>query len=104
MWRLPKVRSSVTAGAQGSISFSETMRALESDGFRRPFVLLLLVAVLLGAWATWFFRARVSIYEVSDQARIEIDQAIYPVDALLTGRTVTSNLTVGRSVQAGEVL
>lgn len=80
------------------------MRALEADGFRRPSLLLLLVAVLFGAWATWFFRARVSIYEVSDQARLEIDQAIYPIDALLTGRTVTSNLTVGRSVQAGEVL
>jgi membrane fusion protein (multidrug efflux system) len=37
-------------------------------------------------------------------ARLEVDQAGHPVATTVAGRLVTTHLTIGRAVQAGEVL
>jgi membrane fusion protein (multidrug efflux system) len=44
------------------------------------------------------------VYEVSQTARLEVDQAVHPIAASIAGRVVTTHLIVGRAVQAGEVL
>ncbi|MEJ2555883.1 MAG: HlyD family secretion protein [Anaerolineae bacterium] len=46
------------------------MRSLEADGFRPSLLGLFLAVVLLGAWLAWFFLARVTLYEVSQTARL----------------------------------
>jgi multidrug resistance efflux pump len=85
-------------------SFTRAVRSLEADGFRRSILGLLLVAVLLGAWATWFLRAHVARYEVTNEARLEVDQAASLLQATASGRAVASRLVLGATVKAGDVL
>jgi hypothetical protein len=50
------------------------MRSLHADGrSRRAIWFLLIPAVVLAAWTSWFLGAHVSRYEVSDRARIEVN-------------------------------
>lgn len=59
------------------IAFSRSLRSLHADGrSRRAIWFLLLPVVALAAWTAWFFGARVSRYEITDQARVEMDQAV----------------------------
>jgi membrane fusion protein (multidrug efflux system) len=44
------------------------------------------------------------VYAVTPTARLEVDQAGYPIAAPMAGRIVATHLVVGRAVQAGEVL
>src|SRR5258708_4349782 len=60
--------------------------------------------LLLGAWLGWFFVAPIPRYEVNSAARLEVDQQIRPVQSPVLARIVTSNLQIGRVVQAGDVL
>ena len=85
-------------------SFTRAVRSLEADGFRRSIFGLLLVAVLLGAWTTWFLRAHIARYEVTNEARFEVDQAAYLLQAPASGRAVASRLVLGAMVKAGDVL
>ncbi len=87
-----------------STPFARTQRFLEADDSRHVTWVLLLAGVLLVLWSCWFLLARVSVYAVSDSADLEVDRAAHPVDAEFSGRVVESNLTIGRQVQAGEVL
>jgi multidrug resistance efflux pump/uncharacterized membrane protein (UPF0127 family) len=84
--------------------FSRTMHSLAADRFHRSLWGILLVAALLGAWATWFFLARVTLYEVSTTARLEVSEAAHPVEAQVAGRVQATYLLLGREVQAGDVL
>jgi membrane fusion protein (multidrug efflux system) len=85
-------------------TFARTMRSLQADGHRRSVLVLLVVAVLLGAWSVWFFAVRVGVYELSSAARLEVNQAVHPVEAQVAGRVVTIRLALGRQVRAGEIL
>jgi membrane fusion protein (multidrug efflux system) len=84
--------------------FSRTLRALESDSFRGSLLVLVGVIALLGGWLAWFFLAKVVRYEVTDTARLEVAQESHPVQSPVLGRIVTSNLVLGKEVQAGDVL
>lgn len=87
-----------------SNSFQRTNLALRSDHGRISAVILAAGLILVGAWVAWAFRARVTRYEVSDSARLEVTAATYPVQANVSGRLVVNGLVLGREVQAGEVL
>lgn len=97
-------KPSVKAGTHGASPFSRSLRSLEADSFRNAGAALLLAGLLLGACLAWFVLAQVARYEVTDEARLEVDQAIYPVQAHVSGRVVASRLALGREVQSGEVL
>jgi len=84
--------------------FSRTLHALEADSFRGSLLALVGVIVLLGGWLAWFFVAKVSRYEVTDTARLEVDQETHPVQSPVLARVVSSNLVLGKEVQAGDVL
>lgn len=60
--------------------------------------------VLLLAWSAWLIGAEVSVYEVSDRARLEMTRAAHPVTAEVGGRVLETRLVLGRAVEAGEVL
>ena len=85
-------------------AFTHTMRSLETDSYRRSIFGLLIAAMLLGAWITWAFLSRVVRYEISDIARLEVDQSTYVVQAPIVGRIVASRLVLGREVKGGEIL
>jgi membrane fusion protein (multidrug efflux system) len=87
-----------------SSPFSRSERFVESDRFRGTAWGLLLVAILLGLWLLWFFRARVTLYAVIDSAELEVDRAAHAVASQFAGRAVASTLVLDRKVQEGEVL
>jgi membrane fusion protein (multidrug efflux system) len=60
--------------------------------------------MIAGCWLAWAFNARISRYETSDSARLEIVGAAYPLEAPLAGTIISSSLVLGSSIQAGEVL
>jgi multidrug resistance efflux pump len=84
--------------------FSRTLRALALESKARTLGGLALVTLLLAGWTAWFFRARVAVYEVTDSARLEVERAVHPVEAPVTGRVVISRLVLGRHVEARELL
>src|SRR5215471_5359555 len=87
-----------------SVEFSRSMRSLNRDGFGRTLAAFALAIVVLGLWLAWFLRAEVNRYEVTEQARLETERAGYEIQSSVAGRVVNSNLSLGRNVQAGDVL
>ena len=83
--------------------FSRTFRSLQEDGPRRASIALGLALAILAVWALWLVIARVSLYEVSETGRLEMER-VYPVAAPVTGKVVATHLALAREVQAGEVL
>lgn len=92
------------AGSQEASPFSRTMGSLGAHGFRASSVGIVVAVLLLAVWLTWFFLARVARYEVTDQARLQVDHAIYPIQAPVAGRVVAAHLLLDRVVHAGEGL
>ena len=88
----------------GPTAFLSTQRALRRDGYGRFLAAVAVAALLLGAWTWWFLQARVSRYEVTTQARIEVDRATHAIQPVMAGRVTRSNLTLGAAVKAGDVL
>src|SRR5262249_42516771 len=86
-----------------SATFSRTTRFL--DGERRGrWLVALLLAVVIAAWGVWFLFGRVACHETTAKARLEVSSAAHPIAAPVGGQIVLTRLTIGRSVQAGEVL
>jgi multidrug resistance efflux pump len=87
-----------------SFSFRRTRSVFRDDGTAFSTAFLLSGLLLVAAWVGWAFRAHVARYEVSDSARLEVTAAGYPLQATVSGRLVADKLTLGREVEAGEVL
>ncbi len=87
-----------------SITFSRSLRSLQLDSFRRANLAVLAVMALLIAWTLWLLLARVSLYETSDTARLEVESAVHPVTVQFGGRVVQTRLQLGAEVKAGDVL
>src|SRR5690349_6063426 len=87
-----------------SVQFVRTARSLEADGPSGWLLILVVAVALLAAWTLWFVFAKVTIYRVSDQARLETAARVHPMDAAIAGRIVKTSLELGRSIQAGEML
>ncbi len=84
--------------------FARSFQSLETEARRVTPLAILAAVALVAAWAVWFFAARISLHAVSSAARIEVDRALYPLQVPVSGRVVTSNLTLGRAVVEGETL
>jgi multidrug resistance efflux pump len=80
------------------------MQSLAADGFRSSLAGMLLAAALLSAWTAWFFIARITLYEISAGARLEVSEAAHPVEAQVAGRVRATHLVLGQEVQGGDVL
>jgi membrane fusion protein (multidrug efflux system) len=78
--------------------------ARAQDSSRRPVIAALVGGALLLAWTVWFVAARVSLYEVSRTARLQVASAPHDVDAPVTGRVVRSSLVLDGQVSEGTVL
>jgi multidrug resistance efflux pump len=84
--------------------FGRTTRALASDTSRYAVVAWSLAGVMLVAWLGWFFLGSVTVYEVSNRARLEVQQSAHPVAALVPSRIVATSLALGQEVKPGDVL
>jgi membrane fusion protein (multidrug efflux system) len=110
-WRSPSGLPGPRGDRNGAIGlvpvpgeFNRSLHSLNRDGFGRSVAGLAVAALLLGLWLVWFLTAPVARYEVSDRARIEVDQSIHAIQAPVAGRVVLTNLMLGREVEAGDTL
>lgn len=85
-------------------AFSRTLRTLEPQGARRFLTVTVTAAVVIAGWILWGTLAHVTLYEISSQARLEVDRATRPVDSPASGKVVESRLRLGQEVSAGDVL
>jgi multidrug resistance efflux pump len=85
-------------------TFAKTFARLLSDRGRSSRWMLSFGLVVLGGWCVWATRAHLTLYEVSSDARIEVDSATYAVQSPLLGRVVEAHLRVGQTVQRGDAL
>ena len=53
-----------------SIPFSQTLRSLEADTAHSRLIGLIVIGLLLAVWLVWGLFSRVTLYEVSPQARL----------------------------------
>ncbi len=86
------------------IPFRRSTRSIEADSHRGSTVAIAAAGLLLGAWALWVWLARVSVYEISQAARLEVDSAVHSIDSPLSGRVVFNRMTIGDVVQVGDIL
>lgn len=87
-----------------SAVFSQTTRALALDSPARSVTAAAIAALLLGAWCAWALLGHVTVFQLSQQARLEVQRAAQPLAAAAPGRLVALRLAPGQVVQAGEVL
>lgn len=84
--------------------FAHTTRALARDSAGPALLAYALVGLALLAWLGWFFLGRVTVVEVSRQARLEVQQAAHTVNAPLAGALVKAAQPLGTEVRQGDVL
>lgn len=85
-------------------SFHRVSHSLRADNGLKSSAGIVIALALIAAWTTWAYKARVTRYEISESARLEVDAAAYPVQASVGGQLVASQLVMGNEVQAGDVL
>lgn len=84
-------------------TFCRTLRFLDADRSRRAISGLLLAGLLTG-WLSWLGLGRVTVYEVSATARLEVQTSAHPIAAPVGGRVAQTHLRIGTEVAAGDVL
>lgn len=84
--------------------FSRTTRSSASDTSRYALLIWGLVLAMLGAWLACSLLVKVTVYEVSQAARLEVERAAHPVATLIAGKIVSTSLRLGKRVETGEVL
>jgi multidrug resistance efflux pump len=84
--------------------FARSFQRLRADHGRSTLWISVTAALVLAAWILWALCAQISLYEVSTDARVELDGATYPIDAPFAGRIVATSLHSGQRVRRGELL
>ena len=82
-------------------AFSRSLRELRGDSFRPAALTLVAALCFAGAWCVL---GKITLYEVTDTARLEVSRAVYPVQANMAGRVITASLAIGHDVKEGDVL
>lgn len=86
------------------VPFPRSLRQLNRPRAGGSLWLPLGLTGLAAAWLAWLLLARVTIYAVSDAARVEQEQATCPVEAPLEGRVLATHIVLGAEVHAGDAL
>jgi membrane fusion protein (multidrug efflux system) len=84
--------------------FTRTLRSLDADHVRWTAAGVAVAGILAAGGALWLGTASVTLYEVATSARLEANDAVYPVAAPVSGRVTRSHLEIGREVREGEIL
>ncbi len=85
-------------------NFYRVEQSLRADSGIKSIAALLIALTIGGAWLVWAWQARISRYELSESARLELDGAAYPIQANASGELAGSSLVLGKEVHAGDVL
>ena len=85
-------------------AFSRTTRALDADRAGLSRWMMGVGLVLLAVWTAWFAFARVTLYEVSRSARLEVANPAQVIAASAGGLLVAIHIMPGQKVRAGDIL
>jgi multidrug resistance efflux pump len=85
-------------------AFYRTTRSLSLERFRFSVIGIIVAIAILLLWIAWSLWFKISLYEVSDSARIEVAKAVHPVAAPINGRIIKADLVLGQEVQQGDTL
>lgn len=86
------------------MSFSRSLRFLYSDRLRLPLGVIFFLMILLSCWITWFSMIKIPLYSVTDQARLEVDQASCPVQTTIDGKIIGISMKLDQKIEKGAVL
>src|SRR5947207_13628487 len=87
-----------------SAHFPRSRHSLQVESSRYSFIGLAVIIALLAAWLTWFMTARVAVYAATGSGRLEVERENHPVDTPVGGRVIVAPPSMGRLVEAGDVL
>lgn len=85
-------------------SFHRVSHSLRVDNGLKSSAGIIIALALTAGWTTWAINGRVTRYEISESARLEVDAAAYPLQASVAGQLVASQLILGKEVHIGDVL
>jgi len=85
-------------------TFSRTTRSLAHDSAKYALITWLIGGLLLSLWLFWFFFFRITVYEISTKARLEVNPSAHPITALIASKIISVSLLLGQDVQADQVL
>ena len=85
-------------------TFSRTIRSLNGDTRHARKSWFVFTAIVLTAWFGWFSLGKISVFQVSESARLEVTTLPHPVVAVDAGQVIATKLVLGKPVQAGELL
>jgi multidrug resistance efflux pump len=84
--------------------FARSFRRLRADEGKAALWTLACAGTVLAAWLCWAVYARVSLCEISPDARVELEGASYPIDSPFHGQVLSTALHVGQHVDRGALL
>ncbi len=84
--------------------FPRSRQALDADGYGGWLIGWAAVGLLAAAWVAWFVVARVGVYAVSESARLEVSEALQPLESPVSGKIVAIAAALGDRVEAGAAL
>jgi membrane fusion protein, adhesin transport system len=87
-----------------STPFTRTTRALATERSSHAFVFWGLALVILGSCLAWSLAVRITVFEVSHSARLEVERSVHPVALPIAGTILTSAMQLGKQVKAGDIL
>ncbi len=85
-------------------AFTKTLHTLDRTRPVFAMLRLLIALAVLGGLTYWMLYVPVALFETSSEARLEINTASTVVQAEMTGRVIETILTLGKTVNAGDVL
>lgn len=86
------------------IAFSRTLRVLKGDDFHASGFIMLGIVVLFLAWGGWFFFAKMTVYEMTENARLEVRQASVPIEMRVNGQVDASFFKLDDHVIKDQIL
>lgn len=84
--------------------YTRTLRSLAADSSRGWIAGIVIVSLLLVAWLGWALRIDLGVYAESLGARLETSSGAHPVEAEVGGKITAVHVTVGQTVDEGEML
>ncbi|NOT10971.1 MAG: hypothetical protein HOP23_03905 [Methylococcaceae bacterium] len=85
-------------------TFSRTTRSLATDSSKYSLVAWILGGLLLTGGMVCFFFSKITVYEISSKARLEVNRSAHPIAALIASKVISTTLLLGQDVKEGDVL
>ncbi|WP_226642504.1 HlyD family secretion protein [Microbulbifer variabilis] len=84
--------------------FFQTTRAINTDSIYSLGLISALGVLLMVGWGIWFLFKEITVYSISDLARLEQEQNTVDVSTQRTGRVIAIRVSLGDTLNKGDLL